>query len=160
MRVPDEYRELLAPYFPDLSLWEVVDLQIVALPDGRVLVPHAVVRMPVMRAASLKAGHSLKTAGMTIGNTIYLDPAFAQLDTAAGLALLAHEREHVDQIRTIPNFQRLYDEAARATPPDHPWENPYEMSAYERERQVYCDLVSVGVPAGPWLPLGFQLWGC
>jgi hypothetical protein len=105
-----------------------------------------------------KAG--LKAVGATIGETIYIDPDFADWKTASGLALLAHERLHVEQARTIPNFDELYAKAQVGVNPQRPWDNVYERVAYERECQVYYDLIADGFPPGNWVPLGVAMNFC
>jgi hypothetical protein len=98
--------------------------------------------------------------GTTIGGTVYLNMSEKDLGTAAGLALATHELYHVHQMRTVPNFDELYQDYADQTPPDKPWLNPLELPAYQVEAREYCRLVAEGVPPGRWTPLGVDLWGC
>jgi hypothetical protein len=67
---------------------------------------------------------------------------------------------HVAQGEADPAFADKYDIAARHTPRDRPWENPYEAEAYVEEQRIYCTLVAAGYPRGRWVPLGVSLWGC
>ena len=102
----------------------------------------------------------LKVVGATIGETIYIDPDYAEWHTAAGLALLAHERLHLDQVRNIPDFSYHYAMADAQTPANRPWENPYEYDAYLLECQVWHSLIQSGMPEGSWVPLGAAVGLC
>lgn len=117
-------------------------------------------RRVVGRFRGRRSNSTLKVVGATIGETIYIDPAYAEWDSAAGQALLAHERLHLEQKRTIRNFDQLYAEQERVTPEDSPWENPYEYAAYLKECQVFYSLIKRGMPSGSWIPLGAQIGLC
>lgn len=167
MRVPDNVRRILSPIMGDVS-WDRVDLRMEDLSGYAMTVPmtyawaltRGLKRVTGLQRASRAVVQPLRTVGMTIGEHIYLDKHYADLKTAAGLSLLAHEWVHVEQSWQIPNFDALYEAEMANTDPARPWENRYEYPAYRREQQVYCQLVAMGVPPGKWLPLGVQLWGC
>jgi len=158
MEIPGDARQLLTPYFGE-KVWEVADLHVGAFPEVSTLVPRSLVKLAITYV-TVPASRGLRTVGMTVGTSIYLHPEYADLSTAAGLALLAHEMEHVRQAIEVADFDRVYENAARVTPHDRPWENPYEYVAYRKEQKVYCDKVAEGMPKGRWIPLGVQLWGC
>lgn len=166
MIVPDEARRILQQVVPDDASWENIDLQFSSrLPESQISgrCPYAIIPMGVVfvtRRAYGTATRALRTVGMTIGRTIYLAIHPRDLRTAAGLALLAHEKVHVNQYATIPNFQDLYTQMAYQTPAGQPWRNPYEEQAYRVEARVYCQLVAAGYPRGKWVPLGISVWGC
>lgn len=117
-------------------------------------------RRVVGRLRGRRTGSRLRVIGATIGHTIYIDPEYADWGTAAGQALLAHERWHLEQKRTIPNFDALYAEEEAQTHPDRPWENRYEYDAYLRECKVFAALMRRGMPQGGWIPLGVQIGLC
>ena len=159
-QIPQQARELLEQFFPGGARWdaELVFRQLsfmsgVAAPSS--YGPRAVAAVTLPRAQQ-----RLRPIGRSLDGIVILDPRFGNLDTAAGLALLAHELEHQDQWRSIPDFERQYAQENRTTPRDMPWENPFEKAAYQKERAVFCQLVADGVPRGSWTPLGVQLWGC
>jgi len=154
MMIPPELQRQFSSWTPPGFSWDGVELNI-----G---LPMSASMLPVSYRAYLTGlfPRGLVTAGMTIGETIYLNPAYADFTTAAGQALLLHELVHVWQAQTIPNFLEVYSQAALQTPEEQPWLNPFECEAYLLEAEFYCDLVSHGVPSGHWEPLGVQLWGC
>jgi len=149
--IPPELRRQLSSWTPPGFAWEGVEL-VIGLPMASSMLPAS------YRAAWPHQG--LITAGMAIGETIYLNPDFADFTTAAGQALLLHELIHVSQSQAISNFLELYSEEASHTPEDQPWLNPFEYEAYLIEAEYYCELVAQGVPPGNWEPLGVQIWGC
>jgi hypothetical protein len=114
--------------------------------------------IPVL--SRMSAEDSLQTIGLSEKGVIILDPGHADLSTAAGLALLAHEAVHQDQYENITDFDTVYELEDRHVPADRPYENKYEYPAYMKERQVYCDLVKQGYPRGNWVPLMVQVMGC
>lgn len=162
-QLPLETRHILEGILP--LDWEGIDVRIQPLTGLGAFVPQSKVWSGLkyvvgkMRGAR-QAKASLKAVGATIGETIYIDPNFAQWNTAAGLALLAHERLHVEQKRTIRNFDELYAEAQEGVAPGRPWDNPYEMEAYCLEAKTWHTLVQQGLPPGSWLPLGVSLGFC
>ena len=145
--------------------WDGVDVQVRPLTGLAAHVPQSKVwsglRYVVgkMRGSRRSKG-GLRAVGATVGETIYIDPDFADWNTASGLALLAHERLHVEQKRTIPRFEELYAEAQEGVSRGRPWDNPYERLAYERECAVYYRLIAEGVPPGNWVPLGVAMNFC
>ena len=145
--------------------WQGIDVQVRPLTGLGAFVPQSKIwsgpRYVVGRMrGSFWSRRSLRAVGATVGQTIYIDPDFADWNTASGLALLAHERLHVEQSLTIPNFEEQYAEAQEGVHPGRPWDNPYEMEAYQRECEVYYRLVSEGFPPGNWLPLGVAMNFC
>jgi len=159
VRIPTETRDLLSPYVPADTPWDV---------DVRLRVPHSLsaalpssrIPRPVMAVTARSEDRALLAIGQSFDGVVVLHPRFADLETAAGLSLLGHEMVHQQQFSTIPKFLAAYSAAARDTPKDRPWENPFEFPAYEAERNIYCRLVADGFPPGNWTPLGVQLWGC
>jgi len=145
--------------------WEGVDVQVQPLSGLTARVPQSRIWAGLIYVTGSMRGlrqirSSLRAVGATIGQTIFIDPSFAKWNTAAGLALLVHERRHVEQKRTIPGFDDLYIEAQANVHPDRPWENPYEMDAYQEECRAYYDLLAKGVPPGNWVPLGVAMGFC
>ena len=155
--VPDRARRVLTPFFPGLN-WEGIQIHVGRLPASQGLM--VMLPRPLAAVTGYDAARTLQTVGVTIGEDIFLSPQHADEGTAAGLALLAHEVYHVEQGRRDPLFNVRYNEAAAFTPQDQPWENPFELPAYLKERDVYCTLVARGLPRGRWTPLGVTLWGC
>lgn len=173
MLVPEEARQILQQITPSTTSWDAVDLHFTSsIPGAAVMrsqvgagicIPCALVPAGIISVTRRVRGTfstSLKTVGMTVGHTVYLAINPKDLRTAAGLALLAHEKVHVDQYACIRNFQDLYTRAAERTPDNEPWRNPYEEMAYRVEARVFCRLVDAGYPKGKWTPLGVSLWGC
>jgi hypothetical protein len=113
-----------------------------------------------MAVTAVEPARSLMTVGMTINREIWLARGHDDFESAAGLALLAHELVHVAQFEADPMFADKYDAVARQTPKDTPWLNPYEAQAYEEEARIFCLLVAEGHARGRWTPLGVSLWGC
>lgn len=155
--VPDRARWVLSPFFPGLN-WEGIQVHVGPLPA--VQAPMVLLLRPTAAVTASAPARTLRTVGITIGEDIFINEDHADLRSAAGLALLAHEVYHVEQGRRDPLFNMHYEEAADSTPRDRPWENPFELPAYLKERNVYCTLVGQGVPKGRWTPLGVALWGC
>jgi Domain of unknown function (DUF4157) len=160
-QLPGGIQELLQEYV-DMPMQEVdVRVEQVQL-EARV--PASMARYGLKRVIGKYRGRannsSLKVVGATIGDIIYIHPDYAEWETAAGLALLAHEIRHVEQQQTIPNFLSLYQAEDAVTPSDRPWENRYEYEAYLRECQVWHDLIRKGYPRGSWVPLGAQVGIC
>ncbi len=157
MRIPELTREVLQPFFnaplPDVEITRgSVNTQLFSLAP-RSMRPNA-----VMSVVGARAG--LRTIGVSTHGHITLDPSHFDLNSAAGLALLAHEEVHQQQYLDVPNFDHAYEDVDRYVDRSRPWENPYELKAYQKERDVYCGLVQQGYPAGSWTPLGVKLWGC
>mgnify|MGYP001558283201 CR=1 FL=1 len=143
--------------------WEGIDVRVQRLTGLEASIPQSKVWRGLRYVVGGMRGRlkgALRAVGATIGETIFIDPDFADWDTASGLALLAHERVHVEQKRTIPGFDQLYAEAQVGVHPGRPWDNPYEMSAYQVECSTYYRLVADGVPPGSWLPLGVAMGFC
>jgi|GEM_PF-4995116 len=150
--IPPDIREILAPFLPEGVPWEDV---VVAF---RSVSPRGASWGPRTMAPGIGAG--LRTVGLSMEGRIVLDRDHGDPDTAAGLALWAHELVHQEQMVRIPNFVSRYMAEDWRTPPDTPWLNVYEEEAYRTERDVYCSLVRHGFPKGDWVPLGVQVWGC
>lgn len=162
-QLPEETQRILERVSP-LS-WDGIDVQVRRLNHLEASVPQSKVwgglKYVVGRMrGSRQVRSALRVVGATIGGTIFIDPDFADWNTASGLALLAHERVHVEQDRTIPNFEKLYAEAQAQTPADRPWLNPYERIAYETECRAYYELLERGLPSGHWVPLGVAMGFC
>lgn len=145
--------------------WEGIDVQVQPLTGLGAFVPQSKVWSGLKYVVGTMRGRrrskaGLKAVGATIGETIYIDPDFADWNTASGLALLVHERKHVEQSRTIPGFDQLYAKAQATVHPQRPWENPYEMEAYCLEAETYYRLIEEGRPPGGWLPLAVAMGFC
>ena len=145
--------------------WEGIDVQVQRLAHLDAAVPQSKAWTGLRYVVGRMRGNrqlrgALRVVGATIGQTIFIDPDFADWNTASGLALLAHERLHVEQQRTIPNFDNLYAEEQQFVRPNHPEDNPYERIAYETECRVYHALIAEGVPPGNWVPLGVAMGFC
>ena len=159
-RVPQQAVQILSPFFPPGTSWDF-DLRIAPLRGSiSALSPCSVGPRDVMAVSAVGAERSLRPIGRSTDGIVILHPNYADLNTAAGLALLGHEREHQDQYKAIPHFQSEYNRANRGVDPDRPWENPFELEAYMKERDIFCGLVARGVPAGSWVPLGVEEFGC
>jgi len=139
--------------------WNDVTVHVGRLPQAT-LAPSAMVPRAVQAVTAKEPARSLQTVGMTIHRDIWLARGHDDFESAAGLALLAHELVHVRQFEADPLFAEKYDAVAQQTPQNRPWENPYEMAAYSEEQRIYCLLVAEGRPRGRWVPLGVSLWGC
>lgn len=150
--IPQDIREILAPFLPEGVPWEDVVVTF------RSVTRHAAASGP-RTMASINGGR-LRTVGLSMEGRVVLDRYYGQPDTAAGLALWAHELLHQEQIVRIRNFMSVYMTEEWRTPADMPWLNVYEEEAYRTERDVYCSLVRQGFPKGDWVPLGVQVWGC
>ena len=157
--VPERARQVLEPLMGQGIPWNDITVHVGRLPQAS-LAPHALVPRAVMAVSLKEPARSLQTVGMTIDREIWLARGHDDFDSAAGLALLAHELKHVQQFEEDADFAANYDAAAQQTPRDRPWENPYEAQAYEEEQRIYCRLVADGLPRGRWVPLGVSLWGC
>jgi hypothetical protein len=77
-----------------------------------------------------------------------LHPSYYQPGTATGEALRAHELFHIQQRGEIPGFAKKFADAAQRTHDQglKPWENPYEIPAYEFEEAVKAYLLARGYP--------------
>ena len=157
--VPEQARQVLEPLMGPGIPWDDVTVHVGRLPNVA-LVPHALAPRRVQAVTAVEPYRSLKTVGMTIHRDIWLAKGHADFQSAAGLALLAHELVHVGQFEGDPAFAENYDVAAQQTDSSRPWENPYEAQAYAEEQRVYCTLMAQGYPKGRWVPLGVSLWGC
>ena len=159
--VPQYLQDLYAPVVNWEVPWSDLNLVLGPVPPLDEPVPHSLVyRRVAWVTAKARSGNGLRVVGATVGNTVYLDLKPDQVNTAAGLALAAHELWHVKQRQSIPDFDRLYNEYAAKTPADQPWKNPLELEAYQVEAREYCRAIAEGKRRGPWLPLGVRLWGC
>lgn len=156
--VPEPLRSDLARFVPPTIRWNDIEI-VIGLPRGlSAHLPAAMVKRNV--AYVTEARGAMETIGATMDHTVFLNPDYADFDTASGRALLVHELWHVHQNETVPNFEAIYAAEARKTPSDRPWENIFERDAYEVEKDAYCAMVNEGWPPGRWTPLGVQLWGC
>lgn len=93
---------------------------------------------------------------------IHILPEYWAPDTAAGVALIAHELCHQQQFaRMGPQVLSLYapwdEKVARGE--IYPWQHPLEAPCYRLEAEVYSTLLAEGWPPGPFVPLGYQVWG-
>lgn len=149
--IPEDIREILEPFLPEGVPWDDVVVSFRSLQGVAAQGP---------RSMAAIAAPSLRTVGLSMDGRVMLDRRYGDPDTAAGLALWAHELVHQEQMVRIPNFMVQYMNEDWDTPADMPWLNKYEEEAYETGRQVYCSLVSHGFPKGDWIPLGVQVWGC
>jgi hypothetical protein len=79
---------------------------------------------------------------------IVLHPEYYKPGTATGEALRAHELYHIWQRSVYPNFAELFAKAADETERNGlpPWENPYELPAYEFEQATKEYLLANGYP--------------
>jgi len=181
--LPDHITRLIAPFTGPLH--REMDVIIGAPPretlePGNYL-PSCFNEAPVMVYPSqynlVQYPTALRAVATTIGYQVYVDPAYMDTDTAAGLSLLVHERVHVEQFQEIPDFLYWYNVYADVTPHDRPWENPYEMEAYLRECEAYDWFLlhrhpidsncfeygcsgNDGYPPGNWMPLGYTMGFC
>mgnify|MGYP001576912436 CR=1 FL=1 len=145
-QIPEHVRQALFPFTGPLP-WDDIDLRAQALPQA-----HA--PLAVVCSARMAYPHALTAVAMTIGTDIYIDPAYYDFYTAAGLSLIVHEAVHVRQFLETPNFLAEYNWAEQFVPADQPWLNPWEGQAYAAECEAYDYYVSAGLPPGSWLPLG------
>lgn len=153
--IPQDIREILAPFLPEGVPWDDVVVTF------RSVTRYAASWGPrTMAFSNDPSAGGLRTVGVSMEGRVVLDRDYGQPDTAAGLALWAHELLHQEQMARIPNFRSRYMTEDWRTPPDMPWLNVYEEPAYRTERDLYCSLVRHGFPKGDWVPLGVQLWGC
>jgi Domain of unknown function (DUF4157) len=124
MRLPQEARNLLAPYFPGFDLEEL------CIFEG---IPWYVLSRP---------------EGYADRNNIYLLPGLYQVGSIDGLALLAHEIEHCRQYRELGtwHFRARYLSAyfknrLRGMSRRDAYLNiSFEIEAREIEKQVYLSL--------------------
>lgn len=161
--IPNEYRTVLAPFLPESTPWERIQLNVARIPEAHVaglVHPGSLVRRSIQWVTAPRAMRALETAGISVGNVITLNPKYADFETAAGMALLAHETYHQHQEATIPGFARKYAEVASDVDPARPWENPFELPAYQTECRVYETLVRAGWEPGSWVPLGVEVGLC
>lgn len=152
-QIPEHIRYTIAPFTGPLP-WGDIDIRVQHIPHGTVAPVHMV--MPLCDCYPM----NLTAVAMTIGNEIFIDPSFADFNTAAGLALLVHEAVHVKQFTAIPNFLALYNAANDGVSDSTPWHNPYEWDAYQAECSAYRYFVAQGYPKGNWLPLGEVMHFC
>ena len=155
-QLPEHIIQTIAPFTGPLP-WQNIDLRVQRIPQGTVAPVHVVL---AFNACHPHYPMALTAVSMTIGTDIFIDPAFADFNTAAGLSLLVHEAVHVRQFTTIPNFLVLYNQAEQWVPADRPWENPYELEAYMLECEAWHTFVADGVPRGNWVPLGIAVGFC
>ncbi len=158
--VPEEIQELLRPYLPPDANF---DFELTFRRGGEISRVFGPTSMAVRSFAAVSLSglaRNLQVIGRSLMDLVILDPAAAGLDDAASIALLGHETYHQWQFDNVPDFRRQYEDEADRTPEDRPWDNRFELPAYQAERAIYCDLVARGVPRGPWVPLGVELWGC
>lgn len=100
----------------------------------------------------------LERAASSLPGRVTLHPKYSDLDTAAGIALVAHELLHQQQFETIQDFEVEYaaeDQRVR----QHglpPYENLFERPAYELEAEAYLAALDQGYPAGDYTPLLIQ----
>lgn len=149
--IPPDIREILAPFLREGVPWDDVVVSFRSLQGVAAQGP---------RSMAAVAPSTFRTVGLSTEGRVMLDRRYGDPDTAAGLALWAHELVHQEQMERMPNFMVLYMNEDWRTPPDMPWLNVYEEEAYRTERDVYCSLVRHGFPKGDWVPLGVQVWGC
>lgn len=155
-RVIDELAHLLPPTTP----WHEINVEIRAraMPTD---VPNTIAFALVPRVVEEK---QLVPIGASIGTTIHLSRQYVgDMDTAAGLALVAHEALHQNQRVTVPNFEALAfpeEEYRRLDAGEPIMGNKYEREAYLKEAEVYCELLARGYAPGDWMPLGFLEFGC
>lgn len=158
--VPLRAIEILSPFFDPGSPWGF-DLRFQQfLGTVTAIGPCSVGPRNVVAVTARGAGRNLRPIGRSFHGTVILHPEYGNLETAAGLALLGHEKVHQDQFDTIPNFESLYARANAKTDPNRPWENTYERPAYIKEAGIFCALVAMGFPPGDWTPLGVEVFGC
>lgn len=118
--LPPEVQQLLAPFFPGF------DLSRVRIHEG---IPRYVITNPI---------------GYTDRHRIYLAPGFYRVDTAEGLALIAHEVAHCCQYqrhgvwRFRAKYLAAYFKNRRSGMPHNRayFEIPFEVEARKVERKV------------------------
>lgn len=159
--IPSPLRSTLLPYLPASTPWERANIRVERIPDEdnnpRSYVFRKLTRVTVPKSLAIR---NLETAGMSIENDVIINPKYAFFDTASGLALVGHELYHQAQRASIPGFDQKYEQAAINTPMSRPWENPFELPAYQVECKIYHDLISQGYPSGGWVPLGVEVGLC
>lgn len=161
--IPNEYRQVIESFLPQNTPWGRIELEVGHIPEAHILArisPGSLVRRSIQWVTVPRAMRALETAGISVGNVITLNPKYADFETAAGMALLAHETYHQYQETSIPNFARRYAEVASDVDPARPWENPFELPAYQTECRVYETLVRAGWEPGSWVPLGVEVGLC
>ena len=152
-QLPEHVVQQIEPFTGPLN-WGDIDLRVQRIPSATVAPVHMVMSFCDCYPMNLTA------VAMTINNEIFIDPSFADFNTAAGLSLLVHEAVHVRQFSTIPNFLVLYNQANAGVPDEHPWDNVYEMEAYLAECSAFDFFLAQGFPQGAWLPLGKVMRFC
>ncbi|MDP2665160.1 MAG: DUF4157 domain-containing protein [bacterium] len=156
--IPAPLRSVLSPYLPISTPWERTNIRVERIPEEddnpRSYVFRKITRFTVPKSLAIR---NLETAGMSVGNDVIINPKYAFFETASGMALIGHELFHQSQRASIPGFDQKYEQAAMNTPMSRPWENPFELPAYQVEAEIYNDLVSQGYPAGDWVPLGVEV---
>lgn len=114
-KLPRFLIRVLQPFFPGL------DLSRVEIQRG---IP------PEIRARSALED----PAAVTVGYTIYVKPGYMDITHPGGIRALIHELRHVQQYAKLgSSFTRAYSEAIRR---HGYWRNPFEVDAYQYERQV------------------------
>jgi Domain of unknown function (DUF4157) len=128
MRLPQEARKLLAPFFPGFDLGEI------CIFEG---IPWYVLSRP---------------EGYADRNNIYLLPGLYQVGSIDGLALLAHEIEHCRQYRKhgtwhfrVRYLAAYFKNRLRGMSRRDAYLNiSFEIEAREIEKQVYISLQRSG----------------
>lgn len=95
-------------------------------------------------------------AGSSSPGEIVLKEEMADLETAGGLALLAHEVTHQCQYSIIPDLDHLYELEEKRVKGQPPYQNGFERPAYEKEAEVYWAAIAQGYPPGLHVPLLIQ----
>lgn len=112
------------------------------------------VGMPAM-VSSHCTPMALRRAASSRPGQIVIHRDFFETDTAAGIALIAHEVYHQIQFARNPDLLDFYaEEEARVEALGlPPYENVFEKPAYLFEAQVYREALAQGFPKGTHLPL-------
>src|SRR3990167_1378932 len=155
-QLPEHVIQQITPFTGDLP-WHNIDLRIQRIPSATIAPIHVVF---AFNAYSPHYPMALTAVAMTIGSDIFIDPSFADFETAAGLSLLVHEAVHVRQFNEIPNFLALYNQANEGVSDDRPWDYFFEMEAYQAECSAFRFFLAQGYPRGDWLPLGEVMHFC
>jgi len=107
------------------------------------------------RRTSTTCPLALERAASSLPGNVTVHPKYSDMDTAAGIALLAHELVHQGQFETMPDFDAEYEAESRYV--DEwglpPYENALERPAYEREVEAYLAALEAGYPPGEHTPL-------
>lgn len=112
---------------------------------------------PVYRAmhAMCAPGAYKRAATSYPGHVVISRDLASDMNTASGIALLAHELYHQWQYQTTPDLLDRYgqEQAWVEEMGLPPWINRYERRAYDFEARIYREALADGYPPGQHVPL-------